>query len=282
MKGLTAVARKSRKSYISQPTIIYNTAIYLRLSVADGSDSLQNQQHLLQSYITQCPQLTLQKIFTDNGKAGTNFNRPAWRALIRECERGSINCIVTKDLSRLGRNYIEVGDYIERVLPTLGVRLIAVNDGYDSLNINNSGRLIFNIKNLVNDIYAKDISRKVLATIRAKQARGQFVGSRAPHGYSLGPDSRLIINPDTAPVVRRIFEMKATGHSGAVICSILNAENIPCPNKYRCLTGLARSGKYANTLWSGSTVAGILQNPVYVGDPAIIPRELFNRASGTL
>lgn len=271
------MARKSRKTSIPQTPVAYNTAIYLRLSVKN--ESLLNQQQLLEQYITKHPEFTLRKIFTDNGETGTNFKRPAWNALIQECEQGNINCIIIKDLSRLGRNYIETGDYLERVLPTLGVRLIAVSDGYDSQNLTNNARLISNIRNLVNDFYAKDISRKVIATIRTKQKRGQFVGSLPPYGYSKGPDGKLIINPDTAPIVCRIFIMKAAGLGNASICKKLNSENIPCPNKYRYLTGLARSKKYANTIWIASTIAAILQNPAYYGRAsyiceAIIPQKL--------
>jgi len=271
------MARKSRKTSIPPAAVTYSTAIYLRLSVKN--ESLLNQQQLLEQYLTNHPEFTLRKIFTDNGETGTNFKRPAWNALIQECKHGNINCIIIKDLSRLGRNYIETGDYLERVLPTLGVRLIAVSDGYDSQNLTNNARLISNIKNLVNDFYAKDISRKVIAAIRTKQKRGQFVGSLPPYGYSKEPGGKLIINPDTAPIVRRIFEMKAAGLGNALICKKLNSENIPCPNRYRYLTGQAQSNKYENTIWIASTIAAILQNPAYHGSAAyiceaIIPQKL--------
>jgi len=283
------MARKSRKHPTPPRTTTYNTAIYLRLSVAkpgDNTDSIQNQQLLLENYLAQNPEFTLQKIFTDSGASGTSFNRPAWRALIQECEQGRINCIIVKDLSRLGRNYIEAGDYLERILPALGVRLIAVNDGYDSQNLTNSTQLVFNIKNLVNDVYARDISQKVLATVRTKRENGEYVGSRAAYGYSLN-GSKLVINPDTAPIVRRIFEMKAAGFANGAICKKLNSEGIPCPNKYRCLAGLARNDKYANTVWITSTVAAILRNPVYLGKMghtrgAIISQELFDCVNGVI
>jgi len=291
IKAGDKMARKSRKHPTPPCVTTYNTAMYLRLSVAKpggykSNDSLQNQQQLLENYIAQNPEFTLQKIFTDSGAPGTNFNRPAWRALMQECEQGRINCIIIKDLSRLGRNYLEAGDYLERILPALGVRLIAVNDSYDSQNITNSQRLVFNIKNLVNDVYAKDISRKVIATIRAKQKNGEFVGSRAAYGYSLN-HSKLAVNPDTAPIVRRIFEMKAAGLTNGTICKKLNGESIPCPNKYHYLSGLARSDKYANTIWITSTIVSILRNTVYIGymnsvanmHEAIISQELFDRVN---
>jgi len=272
------MARKSRKISIPPAPVTYNTAIYLRLSVKN--ESLLNQKQLLAQYIANHPEFILLKTFTDNGETGTNFKRPAWNSLIQECKQGNFNCIIIKDLSRMGRNYIETGDYLERILPTLGVRLIAVSDGYDSQNLTNNARLVSNIKNLVNDFYAKDISRKVLATIRRKQQRGLFVGSLPPYGYLKGPEEgKLLIDPDTAPIVRKIFEMKATGIGNGAICKKLNSENIPCPNRYRYLTGLAQSKKYENTIWITSTIAAILRNPAYQGKAAyiceaIIPQRL--------
>ena len=153
------MARKSRKADIVPVTqlkpvsLVYNTALYIRISVMDsgrdGSESVVNQQNLLRNYIAERPEFTFIDVFIDNGETGTNFERPAWNDLMRECRQGKINCIVIKDLSRLGRNYIETGDYLERILPMLGVRLIAINDSYDSLNLSNGERLVSNLKNLV-------------------------------------------------------------------------------------------------------------------------------------
>jgi len=271
------MARTSRKAVTSQTIapestmISYNTAIYARLSVMDGgrskSESIANQQELINHYIAERSELTLKETFIDNGETGTNFNRPAWNDLVRECRQGNINCIVLKDLSRLGRNYIETGDYLERIFPMLGVRLIAVNDGYDSLNLTNSGRLVSNLKNLVNDIYAKDISRKVIAAMQTKQKNGEFLGRYAAYGYLKDPANpkKIVLNPDTAPVVRRIFEMKAEGLGNGAICKQLNSEDIPCPNRYHCVKGLTQSNRYENSLWIISTVAEILRNPLYLG-----------------
>ena len=188
------MARTSRKQAALQPvqsesTVhIYDTAIYARLSVMDSgrseSESIANQHELLNHYIAEHPELALKQTFIDNGKTGTNFDRPAWNDLVREGSKGNINCIIVKDLSRIGRNYIETGDYLERIFPMLGIRVIAVNDGYDSLNLTNGERLVTGLKNLVNDIYAKDISRKVIAAMHTKQKNGEFLGGYAAYGYA--------------------------------------------------------------------------------------------------
>ena len=271
------MARKSRKVeaiHLAAPITTaqaFNTALYIRLSVMDmgrdDSESIVNQEALLCGYIAEHPELTLKEVFIDNGETGTNFDRPEWLNLMRECRDGNINCIVLKDLSRLGRNYIETGDYLERILPMLGVRLVAVNDRYDSINLTNGERLVSNLKNLVNDIYAKDISRKVIAAMRTKQKNGEFLGGYAAYGYLLDPSDKrkIVINPDTAPVVRTIFEMKAEGIGNGTICQRLNNDNVPCPLRYRYLKGLSKSDKHANCLWIISTVAEILRNPLYLG-----------------
>ena len=276
---MTHIARKSRKiqstQTIPQPpnTMFYNTALYLSISVIDNeniNNSIQNQQTLLERYITNYPELMLKKIYTDNGKTGVNFERTAWNELIQDCRAGNINCIVIKDLSRLGRNYIETGDYLERVLPMLGTRLIAVNDCYDSLNTTNNTRLTSNIKNLVNDIYSKDISKKVISTIQSKQKKGEFIGAYAAYGYikdTCNPN-KIIVNPYTAPTVRRIFQMKANGYSNGAVCRILNSEGIPCPARYRYIKGLTVNRKYTHATWIASTVASITKNPVYLGHMA--------------
>jgi DNA invertase Pin-like site-specific DNA recombinase len=243
----------------------------LRLSVKDKnkdeSDSIMNQENFLRGYIAERPELHIKGVFTDNGETGTTFERPAWNSLMRECHEGRINCIVVKDLSRVGRNYIETGDFLERILPVAGVRLIAVNDRYDSIYLTDGARLVSSIKNLVNDIYAKDISRKVSSAMRTKQEKGEFLGRYAAYGYLLDPGNKkkIIINPETAPVVRRIFEMKAIGLGNGAICKQLNAEGIPCPLRYRYLAGLTQNNKYAGTVWIVSTVAVILKNPLYLG-----------------
>ena len=273
------MARKSRKIQSTQTTQAstvladptFKTALYLRLSVLDSGrkdgDAIINQQTFLERYISDRPEFTLKEIFVDNGATGVDFERPAWNHLMRECRLGNINCIIIKDLSRLGRNYIETGDYLERILPSMGVRLIAVSDSYDSMNLTNSERLISGLKNLVNDIYAKDISRKSSAALRVKQKQGQYIGSFAPYGYikDKSDKNKILINPETAPIVRQIFKLKAEGVGTNRICQTLIEQDIPSPGRYGYINGFWQSDKYKDSLWNHKTVANILRNPFYFG-----------------
>ncbi|MCL1842879.1 MAG: recombinase family protein [Defluviitaleaceae bacterium] len=264
------MARKSRKTRQVAETSppAYNTSLYARLSADSGKgDSIENQEGLLSKYIEEHSELTLKKIFVDNGETGVNFERPAWNALMQECRQGNINCIVVKDLSRLGRNFIETGDYLERILPTLGVRLIAVNDSYDSLNISAGGRLVSGLKNLINDIYAKDISRKVCAVMHTKQKNGEFVGATACYGYlkDKHDKKKLVVNPETAPVVQQIFQWKSEGIGNGAICKMLNAQNVPSPYKYKYINGIMKNPKFNSSIWIPETVSKLLRNTMYLG-----------------
>jgi DNA invertase Pin-like site-specific DNA recombinase len=273
------MARKSRKidtvqvtpASIGTLTPVYNTSLYARLSVLDSGkeagESIVNQEELLSSYIDEHSELTLKKVFIDNGETGVNFDRPAWNDLMKECEQGNINCIVIKDLSRLGRNFIETSDYLERILPMLGVRLIAVNDHYDSLSISTGERLVSGLKNLINDIYARDISRKVCAVMLTKQKNGEFVGATACYGYLKDKHikNKIVINPETAPIVQQIFEWKADGLGNSTICKRLNAQGTPSPYKYKYLKGIMKNPKFEKSIWILETVSKLLRNTMYLG-----------------
>lgn len=275
------MARKSRR-VVAAPaassiaaTIIYKTAIYARLSIEDtrdrkDSESLTNQQELIRQYILERPELELCSVFLDNGETGTNFHRPGWNRLLDECRSGQINCIVAKDLSRLGRNYLETGEYLEKVFPLLGVRVIAIGDSYDSLTLTDGKRLVSNLKNLVNDIYAKDISRKSSSALRQKQKNGDFIGSYAPYGYlkTAEDKNRIVVDEETAPIVRDIFRWKAEGVSHTRICRKLNEAGIPAPCKYRYQKGILKNERYADIQWAPATLKTILRNPVYLGHMA--------------
>jgi DNA invertase Pin-like site-specific DNA recombinase len=252
-------------------SVTYDTAMYVRLSLVDSgkddNESIVNQQCILEQYIEQRPELILRKLFADNGETGVNFIRPAWSDLMSECRAGNINCIVVKDLSRVGRNYIETGEYLEKIFPMLGIRLIAVNDNYDSLGITTNERLTANLKNLVNDIYAKDISKKTRTACITKQKNGDFIGAYAPYGYMKSPENRskLIIDPETAPIVRQIFRWKAEGAGHNEICDTLNEADIPSPFRYRYNKGIVKSEKYTKSIWMMGTIKAILTTPVYLG-----------------
>ena len=269
--------RKSRKADAVAQTapeireVSYNTGLYIRLSVMDSGkkdgESILNQQELLERYVLERPEFTLKGVFVDNGETGVDFMRPSWNDLMNECRAGKINCIIIKDLSRLGRNYIETGDYLEKILPLMNVRLISVNDCYDSLSLTSSERLVSNLKNLVNDLYAKDISRKSSAALRMKQKQGAFIGTYASYGYLKDPNdkNKIIVDIETAPVVRQIFEWKADGVGSAHICRRLIDAGIPTPNQYRLTKGIIKDVNYAKSDWAISVIKRIITCEVYLG-----------------
>jgi len=268
------MARTSRKYGQAPKTptareIRYNTALYLRLSVLDSGkkdgDSIHNQRALLERYIAIRPEFELKNVFVDNGETGVDFSRPAWNELLNECRAGRINCIIVKDLSRIGRNYIETGELLEKTFPLLGVRLIAPGDSYDSQNITAGGQLTANLKNLVNDIYAKDISRKTSAAFSTKQKNGAFIGSYAAYGYLKSGKNAIVVDPETAPIVRQIFKWKSEGSGNAQICRKLNDAGILAPNHYRLTKGIVKCERYKSCVWMPRTIHEILRNPVCLG-----------------
>lgn len=229
----------------------YRTAAYVRLSVEDsgkpGADTIEGQKNLLLRFIEDDPTLTLYRLFCDNGRTGTDFQRPEFEKLMDAVKRGEVDCIVVKDLSRFGRNYKETGNYLERIFPFLGVRFIAVNDGFDTLTAQRGadGYLV-PLKNLINEVYSKDISRKSGSALAAKQKNGDFIGAWAPYGYRKQPDNPRKLEPDeaTAPVVRQIFRWRAEGVSVTQIARRLNDEGVPSPSAYLYNTGACKTEKY--------------------------------------
>ena len=275
------MARTSRKNPVAtvakpEKSEIFQTAIYLRLSLEDNqkkdADSLANQQALLMKFVEARPFLELVGIYTDNGCTGTDFDRPQFKQMMEDARSGKINCIVVKDLSRLGRNYVEAGDYLEKIFPFLGVRFIAVNDNYDSSNINSSDQLVASLKNLVNDAYAKDLSRKISTAMQEKRRRGDFVGAYEPYGYRRDPKntSKLIIDPDIAPIVQEIFELRSTGIGIEKICRVLNEKGYPSPGRLRFERGIIthNNRKGSELPWNRHVLTDLLRNVVYIGNLA--------------
>ena len=196
------------------------------------------------------------------------FDRPEFERLMDDVRAGKVDCIVVKDLSRFGRNYRETGNYLERLFPLLGVRFIAVNDHFDTLTAERSqDGYIVPLKNIMNDVYSKDISRKILPALTTKRQNGEFIGTWAAYGYQKCPDDRHRIEPDaeTAPVVREMFQWRLSGLSYQSIARKLNERSIPSPARYHYLKGDAKSEHYANTLWSVYAVKKTLTNEVYLG-----------------
>ena len=224
---MARTSRKNKEAAVSDETIkIYRTAVYLRLSVEDNgkkeAESLENQRKLLVEYVASCPYLELAGVYSDNGFSGTDLERPEFQRMLKDVQEGKIDCIVVKDLSRLGRNYIEAGELLEKIFPFLNVRFIAVNDNYDSGSFGTEEILGATLKNVVNDLYAKDISRKICSALKMKRQKGEYIGSYAPYGYLKDPENKnhLIIDTDASFVVKEIFQLRAAGMGIGAILSI--------------------------------------------------------------
>lgn len=250
----------------------YQTAAYVRLSVEDSGKidgySLQNQESLLMEFINSHNDLHLHKMYVDNGFTGTKFERPAFEEMMQDMRNGTINCIVVKDLSRLGRNYLEAGNYLEQIFPFFKVRFISVTDGYDSISPDFTDEaLIIPLKNIINEGYAKDISIKVASAMETRKRQGKFMAKNPVYGYLKDPDDKnhLIVDPDTSGIVQRIFQMRLDGVSLGMIAKKMNEEEIPCPSKYFVLKGISKETKYLNSYWSRSTANKILRNRMYLG-----------------
>ena len=276
------MARKSRASAIATdaapvqtPEKVYNTGIYVRLSVEDNnrkdSDSIEMQKYMLQKYVNEQPNMRVYSLYSDNGRTGTNFKRPEFERLMDDVRAGKVNCVVVKDLSRLGRNYIETGNYMEKIFPFLGVRFIAVNDGYDSLSSQNVNDIIVSLKNLINDIYAKDISKKSGSALAVKQRNGDFIGANPTYGYLKDKDDnhRLKLDPNTAHIARQIFLWKAEGIGNNTIARRLNEMGVPSPAKYRYLSGFFKKEPTGSgAIWQGQSIKRITSNLMYAGHMA--------------
>ena len=251
---------------------IYNVGGYVRLSVEDSGkkdpDTIEVQQEWIEHYIAAQPDMNLCHLYRDNGRTGTNFQRPGFERLMEDVRAGKIDCIVVKDLSRFGRNYIETGNYLEQVFPFLGVRFVAINESFDTLTAERgSDGYIVPLKNIVNDAYSKDISRKVSSALAVKQKAGEFIGSWAAYGYRKCAEDkhRVEPNPDTAPVVRDIFMWRLEKMSYNKIAKRLNDDGIITPSRYLYQIGLIKTKKYNQSQWKPQVIKSILNNPVYLG-----------------
>lgn len=265
------MARKSRIAGAAAPEVrgIYKAGIYARLSnEASGEETLETQVYFLERFVEDRADMVLAETYSDFGFSGTNFERPGFLRLMEDAKRGKIDCIVVKDLSRLGRDYIETGNLIENVFSFLGIRLVAVTDGFDTGNGDGMGAMVASIKNLVNDVYSRDISRKIISAFRTKQRNGEFIGLAAPYGYLKSKENKnkFVVDGTAAPVVRRIFRLYADGVSIDKIVRILDGDGIDCPRKYRYRIGVTKSERYKDSRWGRSAVRTILTNRAYIGD----------------
>ncbi|WP_373102367.1 recombinase family protein [Blautia obeum] len=285
------MARKSRKNTGAiieapvQESNYFSTAIYVRLSIEnsgkdDDGDSIANQISFCKAYLAEHADLKLYGIYEDNGEKGTNFDRPEFKRMMDDIRSGKVKCVLVKDLSRFGRDYIEAGEYLEKIFPFMGIRFISITDGYDSLTCDDAeGALMIPLKNMINDVYAKDISRKITTSFRARQEKGEFLPAFAPYGYVKSKEVayRYEVDQETAPYVRMIFEWKAEGVSHNEICKRLNAMGAVTPARRKVDLGIWRAERYKNTVWFGRTIIDILKNPTYTGCIVYgrIPKSLY-------
>lgn len=263
----------------TETEIRWKAGEYLRLSREDGdlassakqqSNSIENQGHYIDEYVRREPGIRVEERYVDDGYSGVDFARPGFQRMLEDARAGKINCIIVKDLSRLGRNYIETGKYIERVFPALGIRFIAINDNYDSTD-GGSGAdgILLPFKNLINDAYCRDISIKIRSHLEAKRKNGEFIGAFTVYGYKKGKDRhRLEIDTYAAGIVREIFRMKFQGRNLQSIADALNRLGILSPADYKREQGSGYRAYFqqnARAKWTAVSVSRILKNEVYTG-----------------
>ena len=259
----------------------FKVAIYLRLSKEDDdlscssgakseSNSISNQRKLIYDFMKSHPELELYDEYKDDGKSGSNFDRAEFQRMMKDIEAGKVNCVIVKDQSRFGRDYIDVGKYKEKIFPKLGVRFITINEGYDSLSATSSDDLAFTINSFVYDFYIRDISTKIRTNLTAKKQNGEYAGAFVAYGYVKDSDdkSKLVVDPFAANVVRDIFRWKIEGLSPQNIAGRLNELGIPSPAEYKRLSGSNYKTSFqtsSKAIWSHVSVRRILKNEIYLG-----------------
>lgn len=277
------MARKSRKvAAVAEPIIeaapaqIFQTAIYARLSVENSGksekvDVITNQIEICKSYIADRPYLDLVDTYIDNGRTGTVFDRPEFNRLMNDIKSGRIKCLVVRDLSRFGRDYIETGTYLERIFPQIGLRFISIKEQYDNFDNDGSNEsLMIPLQNMINALYSKDISRKVSTALKAQMEQGTFRKRNLPYGYKWNDErSNMVIDEDSAKFVRLMFQWKIEGWSIPSILDALDRMGAPNPEARKREVGTRDGDPSSYTGWYSSSLYSILTNPHYVGDTVL-------------
>lgn len=255
---------------IIQAPSFYRVGNYIRLSESDedktyesDSESVINQRHLLIDFVKENG-FTFVDEYVDDGYTGTNFNRPGFQRMIKDIESGRINCVITKDLSRLGRNHVGCGNLLEEYFPANKIRFISILDGVDTF-LDSANNDIAPFKSLFNDMTSKDTSKKIRSILKNKKQQGKFIGSKPCYGYMRDSEDKghLIPDPEVAPVVKKIFKMAYYGNGVSDIVSYLNDNNIKCPSAYK---GTKSSSRQKFNMWTISSVNKLLKNRIYTGD----------------
>ena len=259
---------------------IYHAAIYVRLSKEDGdisssakleSNSISNQKALILDFLKDKKDIEVVSVRVDDGYSGSNFDRPAFQAMLEDIRRGIVDCVVVKDLSRFGREYIDSGKYIERLFPALGVRFIAINDNYDSLEgKSQADEIVIPFKNLINDAYCRDISIKIRSHLEVKRKNGEYIGAFTPYGYKKDDSdkNKLVVDTYAADIVKEIFRLKLSGMSQTAIANYLNDQGVLSPMEYKHSLGINIQDnfkRHEQAEWSAMSVKRVLENEVYIG-----------------
>lgn len=271
------MARKSRKEsaqvMVQETVSTCRAAIYVRLSVEDShthSASIETQQMIIAQFLERNPDIQVYDTYIDNGTSGTTFHRPAFQKMLSDIEAGLVNCVIVKDLSRLGRNTIDTGYYIEQYFRLRNIRFIAVNENFDTFAPEDAhAGIIIPLRNMINEAYALDIGRKIKAQQRQAMKDGKFIGGRTPYGYLKAPEDchQLIIDPVAAPVVQKIFRWASEGAGLNTITVRLNEAGYLPPSHYKNTQGIiTHENLMGDGNWNTRTVARILHTQVYTGD----------------
>ncbi len=270
-KRYNGIADKKTKQ--EESSVKYNAALYARISEErenQPSESIENQLAIMKRYIRNKPELSSYREFIDRSYTGTDFDRPAFGEMMEDIKSGRINCVIVKDLSRLGRNLQETGNLIEVFFPFMNVRFISVNDHFDTAEKNSGSReMEIYLKNLVNDMYARDISRRISTVRDQEMAQGKFLGNHAPYGYRVDSDHplrRFIPDPPAAEVVREMFGMVLEGKSLRDISRELQRRNLAAPGEYAKTHSLYSAEDDENNFWRIGTISAILKNEAYIGN----------------
>ena len=269
---------QSSDNAIPFAVIMWKGVRYLRLSKKDGdndeegkleSDSISNQRYIIQDYLSENPDIEIVEEYIDDGYSGLNFNRPGFMKMIEDIRTGKVNCVIVKDLSRFGRNYLEAGNYLDIFFPIMNVRFIAINDNIDSyLYPSSLNNISASFKNVMNEEYSRDISNKIRSTFVAKRESGEYICGFPLYGYVRDPNEhgKLLLDNEAAVVVKQIFEWFSEGYSYRGITFRLNELGIPSPNKYKSLKYSNYRRSRSSGLWTIPTIKGILSNQMYTGD----------------
>lgn len=257
----------------------FSVALYIRLSKEDSGknnqNTVENQKALLEDFVKTKPDMKVFDVYIDNGFSGTNFERPAFKKMMEDAKQGKINCIIVKDMSRFGRSYLEIGNYLEKIFPFLNIRFMSITDHFDTFDIASSkaGRILANgieipLKNIINEVYAKDISRKVGSAIEIKKREGRYGGGVAPYGYQKSniDKGKYEVDEEAAEVVRYIFRLRAEGNGYCSIVKILNEKGIKSPSAYRYEKGIVKNEKMKDVLWKIYAIEDMLHDEVYLGN----------------